>query len=235
MKKYNKPIIGIVSKQNTFCDYELYSQQIVYDGVRCAILNNGGITIGVLPTQAINRFNPNDEVDNTELTNQEKEDLHSLIDLCDGIILEGGLSSASYEVEVAKYAIKKDIPLLGICAGFNIIIRSMGGTPFFMKEKHIHNQEDGKYAHKNKIIKDTLLYKILENEDISVNSVHTMFAREEDVKGLEISAFSEDGYVEAVELSSNRFVLGLKWHPEMMIDYDKSMNKIFKEFINVCK
>lgn len=114
MKKSNKPIIGIISKPNVFCDDELYTQQIVYDGVRCAILKNGGIVIGIMPTQATNKFCDNDELDEAKLTVQEIEDLYKLLDICDGIILEGGLSSASYEVEAAKYAIKNDIPL-NIC------------------------------------------------------------------------------------------------------------------------
>ena len=36
-----KPLIGIVSKPNIFCDQELFTQQIIYDGVRNAILRNG--------------------------------------------------------------------------------------------------------------------------------------------------------------------------------------------------
>lgn len=235
MKNNKKPIIGIVSKPNVFCNDELYTQQIIYDRLRCAILKNGGLVIGILPTQATNKFCNNDQEDLTELTKQELEDLYQLINICDGIVLEGGLSSASYEVEVAKYVIKNDIPLLGICAGFNNIIRAMDGNPFLLDNNYKHNQEDGKYAHKNIVTKNSVLYNILNKEEIKVNSIHTMFALKENVKNLDISAFSDDGYVEAVELSSHKFCLGLKWHPELMLDYDKDMNKIFETFIEVCK
>ncbi len=234
MKKSNKPIIGIISKPNVFCDDELYTQQIVYDGVRCAILKNGGIVIGIMPTQATNKFCDNDELDEAKLTVQEIEDLYKLLDICDGIILEGGLSSASYEVEAAKYAIKNDIPLLGICAGFNNIIRAMGGNVFLIENNLKHNKEDGQYAHTNILTKGSLLYSIMSNKELKVNSIHTMFALKENVKNLEISAFSDDGYVEAVELKNNKFCLGLKWHPELMLDYNKDMNKIFQKFIEVC-
>lgn len=61
-----------------------------------------------------------------------------------------------------------------------------------------------------------------------------MFALDKNIKNLEISAISDDGYVEAVELKRNKFVLGLKWHPELMLEQE-SMNKIFEVFINVCK
>ena len=228
MKKINKPIIGIISKPNIFCDEELFTQQIVYDGLRCAILKNDGIAIGILPTQAINKFCDTDQLDLTQLSKQELEDLHQLIDMCDGIVLEGGLSSASYEIEAAKYAIEKDIPLLGVCAGFNNIVRAMGGNVFLDGNNEKHNQEDAKYAHENTVTKNSLLYNILNKEQIRVNSIHTMFALEENIKNLDISAFSDDGYVETVELKNNKFCLGLKWHPDLMIDYDKSMNKIFQ-------
>lgn len=231
----NKPIIGIVSKPNILCDTDLFTQQIIYDGVRCAILKNNGLCLGILPTQRTNKFfEKDDETDETKLSNQEKKDLYSLINRCDGVILEGGLSSASYELEIAKYAIKKDIPLLGICAGFNNIIRAFGGTVVTLKQDTIHNQEDGKLVHKNRIKKDSLLYSILDKKEIKVNSIHTMFALDKNIKNLEISAISDDGYVEAVELKRNKFVLGLLWHPELMLEQE-SMNKIFEVFINACK
>lgn len=234
-EKRDKAIIGIVSKPNVFCDEELFTQQIVYDGVRNAVLKNDGIVIGILPTQVTNKFyGKGDITDATELSYQELQDLYQLVNVCDGIILQGGLASASYEIEVAKYAIEKDIPLLGICAGFNNMIRAMGGTVFTVQDDKIHNQEDGRLAHKNFIQKGSLLDSILQKQEIMVNSIHTMFALKENVKGLEIAAYSEDGYVEAVERKENRFVLGLKWHPEWMLD-DEEMNKVLEAFVKVAK
>ena len=231
----NKPIIGIVSKPNIFCEEEIFTQQIIYDGVRNAILKNGGLTIGILPTQIINKFCDTDEViDNTILTDQEKDDLYNIINKCDGIILQGGLSSESYEIEAAKYAIDNDIPLLGICAGFNNIIRAMNGDVFVLDSKK-HNQDNNLIIHNNTILKDTLLYNILKKEKIGVNSLHTMFAKDENIKNLDISAYSDDGFVEAIELKNKKFLLGVKWHPELMLDQDDNMNNIFKEFINATK
>ena len=230
----NKPIIGIVSKPNIFCDQELFTQQIVYDGVRNAILANNGLPIGILPTRITNKFCQSDEIiDGTYFSKLELNDLYSLINKCDGIIIQGGLSSDDYEIKVAKYAIDNDIPLLGICAGFNNIIRAMNGNVFCINNT-IHNTEDGKIVHKNRVEENTLLYDILKTNEISVNSIHTMFANKEDIKELEISAYSDDGYVEAVELKEKRFCLGVKWHPELMLD-NKKMNNIFKRFIETCK
>ena len=229
----NKPIIGIVSKPNIFCDNELFTQQVIYDGVRNAILKNGGLAIGILPTKISNKFCASDDIiDGTYFSLAELNDLYSLVNKCDGIIIQGGLSSDDYEIKVAKYAIDNDIPLLGICAGFNNIIRAMGGKVFCINDT-IHNNEDGSIVHKNSIREGSLLYSILKTKEVEVNSIHTMLAKEENIKNLEISAYSDDGYVEAVELKNKKFCLGVKWHPELMLDNEK-MNNIFKEFILKC-
>ena len=84
----NKPIIGIISKPNIFCDSEIFSQQVIYDGVRNAILKNNGLAIGILPTKITNRFCTSDEVVNGTLFSElELNDLYSLINKCDGIII----------------------------------------------------------------------------------------------------------------------------------------------------
>ena len=230
----NKPLIGIVSKPNIFCDQELFTQQVVYDGVRNAVLKNGGLAIGILPTKISNKFcNSDENIDGTYFNEIELNDLYSLIDKCDGIIIQGGLSSDDYEIKAAKYAIDNDIPMLGICAGFNNIIRAMGGKVFCQKDT-IHNTEDGSIVHKNIIEENSILYDILKAKEVDVNSIHTMFANKEDIKNLDISAYSDDGYVEAVELKDKKFCLGVKWHPEMMVD-DENMNNIFIRFVDACK
>lgn len=230
----NKPIIGVISKPNIFCSDKLFTSQFVYDGVRNAILKNGGLVIGILPTKISTVFCDSDEVVNkSDFSQSELEDLYSLIDRCDGIIIQGGLSSDDYEIKAAKYTIDNDIPILGICAGFNNIIRAMGGEVFCINNT-IHNTEDGSIVHKNIVKENTLLYDILKKKEVDVNSIHTMFANEDIIKNLEISAYSDDGYVEAVEIKDKKFCLGVKWHPELMADND-DMNRIFEHFIEVCK
>lgn len=230
-----KPIIGIISKPNIFCKDKLFTHQMVYDRIRNAVLENGGLAIAILPTQITSDFCIYDRLsDDTVLSKQEKEDLYNIVNRCDGIILQGGLCSQRYEIEIAKYAIKNDIPILGICAGFNNIIRAMGGNVFELNNTR-HNKDDGSIVHKNSIKKGSLLHTIFKTSEIEVNSIHTMFANDDNIKNLDICAYSDDGYVEAVELKNKRFVLGLKWHPELMLDYDKGMNNIFKYFIKVCQ
>ena len=179
-------------------------------------------------------FNDNDEFDETILSREELEDLYVVINKCDGIILQGGLTSSAYEVEVAKYAIEKDIPILGICAGFNNLVRALGGdVKVDTTKKHdIYSKE---VVHSIKIDKNSKLYDIFKEENINVNSIHTMIADDSDIKEFKVTAHSEDGLVEAIELNNKKFVMGIKWHPEIMFDIDPRMEDIFIEFLEACK
>ena len=172
-------------------------------------------------------------VNNTDFLQSELEDLYSLIDRSDGIIIQGSLSSDDYEIKAAKYAIDNDIPTLGICTGFNNIIRATWGKVFAINDSE-YNKKDGSIVHKNIIKENTLLYDILKTNEVYVNSIHAMFANKEDIKNLEISGYSDNGYVETIELKDKKFCLAVKWHPEMMTE-NKHMNDIFKYFIDVCK
>jgi len=53
-------------------------------------------------TEATLKFNDNDIKDDTILSDEEKSELYRQIDLCDGFILQGGLYSSNYEIEMAK-------------------------------------------------------------------------------------------------------------------------------------
>ena len=57
----------------------------------------------------------------------------------------------------------------------------------------------------------------------------------EKLSKFEVSAYSEDGIIEAVELKDRLFVMGLQWHPESIYDHDNNSKKIFSNFIDNCK
>ena len=121
------PIIGIVSKNLTMKDFFGWQWQRICDSIRYAINKNGGLVIGILPQKNNQTFNQEDEHENIELTQFEQEKLLQTLKLCDGIILQGGISSHNYEEFIAKYCYDNNIPCLGICAGFNNMIRALGG------------------------------------------------------------------------------------------------------------
>lgn len=95
-----------------------------------------------------------------------------------------------------------------------------------------HYGSQNEYLHQNKIIPNTLLFKILNKKEIAVNSLHHSYI---DIKlsKLIISAISNDNIIEAVELPNHPFLIGLQWHPEYLMD--NNSKKIFNYFIKTIK
>ena len=219
-----KPIIGIPSKEPIPDQDDLWHRMEIVDELRYLVTENGGITIMLLPTERTMDFNKSDCGDDTVLTEEEIADLHRQVDLCDGIILQGGLYSCSYEVEIARYALEKDLPLLGICAGFNNILRALG-----------YNHYSREYRHPISILKDTKLYELIGQEEYPVNSMHTMMATKDQVEAYaQICAYDRDGHVESFDVPGKKFVLAVKWHPELMME-EEYTKRLFKTIIDVCK
>ena len=121
-----KPIIGIVGKVEPPIDLDLWNRITLADEFRYLVVKHGAIAMMLLPTEATMEFNQDDIKDNKELTEEEKQDLYTQMEFCDGYILQGGLCSCNYEIEIAKKAIELDKPVIGICAGFNNILRALG-------------------------------------------------------------------------------------------------------------
>ena len=228
-----KPIIGIIGKVQPQYGEDIWHRIDEVDEIRYLIVKNGGTAIMLLPTESTLKFNDNDIKDDTILSDEEKEELYRQIDLCDGFILQGGLYSSNYEIEMAKRIIEIDKPLIGICAGFNNILRALGTDVIEDKTKS-HDKYDKDYRHKISIIKGTKLYDLMNKNEYDVNSIHSMIAPKENVENYaKISSISYDGLVESFELDDKKFIIGIKWHPELMLE-DEFPGKLFKEFIKNC-
>ena len=140
-----------------------------------------------------------------------------------------------YDKFIYEYAFNKNKSILGLCGGMQLMgIVDNNSSNVLAKNNTdiVHFQRGVKYVHKLKIEKDTLLYKILNKDEIQINSRHNYHLT--GVNDLKISAYSEDGLIESVEAKNKRFVLGVQWHPESMLEFDEDSNKIFDEFISSC-
>lgn len=223
-----KPIIGIVAKPLIGTDMWHYME--IVDDIRCILIKNNALVVGLLPTDEKLDFKMDEELDNYILSDFEKQNLEKIIERLDGVVLEGGLVCNQYEEEIAKICIEKDIPIIGICSGFNNLIRALGGS-IHIDSNIFHNQFGSKIAHDVDIIEDSRLFRILKRKKVKVNSIHTYIAMEEEIKRYKVVAKCPlDNTVEAIELENKRFVIGIKWHPELM----ESMNPIFEEFVKEC-
>lgn len=225
-----KPIIGIVSKH--YATYQsIRTDTFIRDEVKQAIWDNGGIAIGILPTEL--KINYCGDKWEDCLSKEEKENLITEIKLCDGIILQGGVETDNYEIIIAKYCYDNDIPILGICAGQNNIARALGGKTDKISNPEKHNRSFDEYVHKITIEKNSKFYHMVQTREMMVNSRHKKTIKT--CPMLEKVAFCEDNYPDVIEAKNKKFYMGVRFHPESLYQKDEKMNQIFKEFIELCK
>ena len=223
-----KPIIGIVTKH--FSKDEIRPNMFVRDEIKQAIFDNGGIAIGIIL--------PKDEKVDVEdiwknnFSATEYSNLISQIKLCDGILFQGGSACDNYEMIAAKYCYENNIPTLGICCGQNVMVRALGGTTKLVENPEKHDTND-LYVHSVKIIKNTMLSKIICKEKIKVNSRHKKTINTH--PGLSINCVCDDGYIDGLEASDKTFYMALRFHPESLYKIDENHNRIFNEFVKICK
>jgi putative glutamine amidotransferase len=141
----------------------------------------------------------------------------------------------SFEFAITEGAIARDMPLLGICGGQQLLNVVLGGTLI----QHIPDAIPGALAHEQPNPRDeaghdvavtpgTLLSAITGAVTMSVNSAHHQAVRAVG-DGVLIDAVAPDGVIEGIELPGKRFCLGVQWHPEFSIDPGDS--RIFAAFI----
>lgn len=184
-----------------------------------------------------------------------KEQVESLLDRLDAIIFTGGgdfdpsllgeephkaLGSFNsvrdeFELGLLKLALDKQLPILGICRGIQLINLGMGGSLYQdIYSQHLsqcinHSQstERSETSHYVEVVPDTLLRSLFDKEKLPVNSFHHQ-AIKELAEGLKVGALSSDGIIEAVESDQDKAILGVQWHPECLISHGKeSMLPVF--------
>ncbi len=135
---------------------------------------------------------------------------------------------------------EKDIPVLAICGGSQSLNIALGGTLYTdIKDETsshiIHNPRftnPKKKAHKVKINKGTILYDILQKEEIETTSNHHQAIKNLG-RGLNVCANCiEDNIVESIEYKNSKFCLGIQWHIER--EADENDSKILKRFLETC-
>ena len=234
----DKPIIGITADYSEEQTYSLYPWYALRENYTAAIIRAGGIPI---------------------LFPHDQSALENYLQMVDGLLFIGGdfdidpsiygedtqtdkirinKKRFNFEYELCKMALNKLLPILGICAGQQLLNVIYGGTliqhiPDHIDSPIIHTQKIAKHlgSHKVKIIQDSLLYKILKVEEIEVNSTHHQAVKNIG-KHVKVNAVAPDGIIEGVEITDYPFALGVQWHPEYIVTpYDQL---IFDYFINFC-
>jgi putative glutamine amidotransferase len=125
-----------------------------------------------------------------------------------------------FEWAITKGAVERDLPVLGICGGQQLLNVVLGGTLI----QHIPDSVAGSLPHEQPnprsepghdvaVAAGSLLHRVTGADRLPVNSAHHQ-AAERVGPGIVVSATAPDGVIEAIEDPSRRFCLGVQWHPE---------------------
>ena len=138
------------------------------------------------------------------------------------------------EAALIDEALTRDLPLLAICRGLQILNVHLGGTlvqHLPRAEHHVRRTPDRSLpAHRVSIEPGTLLASIAQRETWEVNSRHHQAVARLG-GGLRVCARDpEDGTVEAIELPMRRYVLAVQWHPENQAPEDPEQRNLFRSF-----
>jgi len=237
----DKPVIGITSSILFEKDYRFpgYPRIYINKDYVDSIISSGGTPL-IIPVGA-----------NESL-------IQKYISQIDGLLLSGGMDidPTKYEENpslnlgkinpdkdfldftVLDYALKKDIPILGICRGMQIINIYFGGTLY----QDISNNKDYTLQHYQKgpksdtlghyvnVDKGTKLHNTVKNDRFQINSYHLQFIKYHS-KNMKITARSEDDAVEAIETEDNKFIIGVQWHPERIYHQSPESKALFDKLI----
>ena len=238
-----QPIIGITSDYHTAGPISSGSAYFIGVQYVSAVRDVGGVPV-ILPYIS------------------GREMLDNLLNRIDGLIIAGGNFDINpmfygeepieevgniieertvFEIEIVRMALSRDLPLLGICGGEQLLNVVGGGDLYQDIERQIrgarnHQQKSPKNEtfHSVQIEPGTQLRSILNCESIEVNSTHHQSVKRLG-NGFKMNAKAEDGVVEGIESVHHRFALGVQWHPEFLYRRERRFKRLFEVFIGHCR
>ncbi|MER7849347.1 gamma-glutamyl-gamma-aminobutyrate hydrolase family protein [Kitasatospora sp. NPDC096077] len=173
-----------------------------------------------------------------------------LVDALDGLVLAGGpdLDPARYaaaphprtgpphharddwESRLLHAALARDLPLLGVCRGMQLLNVELGGTLDQHLPDDTHQRVPARFVrHRVTLADDSRLAAAL-GPTTDVSCYHHQ-AVDRIAAGLRATAHAADGTVEALELTGHRFALGVQWHPET----DPDDPRLFHAFVTASR
>ncbi|RMD64258.1 MAG: gamma-glutamyl-gamma-aminobutyrate hydrolase family protein [Alphaproteobacteria bacterium] len=141
----------------------------------------------------------------------------------------------AFEFAVARAALARDLPVLGICGGQQLLNVILGGTLI----QHIPDEVPGALAHEQPnprdepghevaIVPGTRLSEICGTATMAVNSAHHQAVKDTGAE-VTVNARAPDGVIEGIEAPGYRFCIGVQWHPEYALS--AADEAIFSAFV----
>ncbi len=138
------------------------------------------------------------------------------------VTLKEGRTAA--ELALLQGALDRDLPVLGICGGEQLLAVALGGTLIqhiadTVPDALAHEQPNPRHqpGHGVAIAPGTRLARIVGTATMQVNSAHHQAVRDAGPAAV-VNATAPDGVIEGIESPRHRFCLGVQWHPEFLID-----------------
>lgn len=148
------------------------------------------------------------------------------------------------EQEVIRHAFQHNIPVLGICRGMQMLNVTLGGSLYqeakevledFLPSRSLLSKFIGRRD--VQISQDSRLFTILgQYTHYRVNSIHHQAVNVLG-NGLRIVAREKNGLIQAIELqpdSTHPFIIGVQWHPELML-HARSARRLFRALVDAAK
>jgi putative glutamine amidotransferase len=144
------------------------------------------------------------------------------------------------ELTLARWALRDDLPLLGICRGIQLLNVAAGGSLYQdipaqlpAASKHDYALADSPWerpTHAVRLAEGSRAASILGTTAAPTNSYHHQAVKGPGA-GLSPVAWADDGVIEALEDPERRFVLAVQWHPEGMFHADPLARRLFAAFV----
>lgn len=194
-----------------------------------------------------------------------EESLRALYERLDGILLPGGgdllpeywgesphpkangfdANRDRTEMILTRWAVADDLPIMGICRGHQVFNVALGGAliqdidsqyenALKLKHDNFFPSERDLRTHNITVEPQSRLADLLGVLQISVNSLHHQAVRQAP-QGVQVTALSPDGIIEATEIPDKRFALTVQWHPEDLQEGDDRMFNLFRAFVQAAR
>ena len=234
-----RPIIGVTLDSEQPGGYSKYPWYALRQNYADAIIAAGGLPIA-LPHDAALAADYLGSIDALVVTGGAFDvdpALYGAGERHATVSLKEGRTAA--ELALATGALERNLPVLGICGGQQLLAVALGGTliqhiPDSIAGALEHEQPNPRHepGHPIAVVPGTLLHQIVGAAEMRVNSAHHQAVANPGPRA-KVNATAPDTVIEGVEDTGYRFCLGVQWHPEFFID--PGDRRIFDALIAACR